>query len=30
MAIVEELNGKYPVIGERCFVAENAALIEMW
>lgn len=27
MAIVEELNGKYPVIGERCFVAENAALI---
>lgn len=27
MAIIKELNGKTPVIGQRCFLAENAALI---
>ena len=27
MAIIKELNGKSPVIGERCFLADNAALI---
>lgn len=27
MAIIRELNGKTPKIGQRCFIAENAALI---
>ena len=27
MAIIRELNGKAPVVGQRCFLAENAALI---
>jgi len=27
MAIVKELNGKKPIVGQRCFLAENAALI---
>ncbi|MDD2425637.1 MAG: gamma carbonic anhydrase family protein [Bacteroidales bacterium] len=27
MAIIEELNGKNPVIGERCFLAENAVIV---
>ncbi|MCQ2158067.1 MAG: gamma carbonic anhydrase family protein [Bacteroidales bacterium] len=27
MAIIKELNGKTPIVGQRCFLAENAALI---
>ena len=27
MAIIKELNGKAPIAGQRCFLAENAALI---
>ena len=27
MAIIKELNGKAPIVGQRCFLAENAALI---
>ena len=27
MAIIKELNGKTPIVGRRCFLAENAALI---
>lgn len=27
MAIIKELNGKTPKVGQRCFLAENAALI---
>ncbi len=27
MAIIKELNGKSPIVGQRCFLAENAALI---
>ena len=27
MAIIKELNGKSPRVGQRCFLAENAALI---
>ena len=27
MAIIKELNGKIPIVGQRCFLAENAALI---
>ncbi len=27
MAIIKELNGKMPIFGENCFLAENAAII---
>lgn len=27
MAIIKELNGKAPIVGQRCFLAENSALI---
>lgn len=27
MAIIKELNSKTPIVGQRCFLAENAALI---
>lgn len=27
MAIIKELNGKHPIIGENCFIADNAVIV---